>query len=89
LDEKVNVWLYNFCILVFNFFLLHFSDLEGYIEVTDFGETVKHRLKFSENKSLTHMGEWWDQVPLLCPNPEIPDGRPVEEVMSSTPVASD
>ena len=33
------------------------------------------------------MGEWWDQVPLLCPNPEITDGRPVEDVMSSTPVA--
>ena len=72
----------------FLIFPLHSSNLEGYIEVTDFGETVKHRLKFSENKSLTHMGEWWDQVPLLCPNPEIPDGRPVEEVMSSTPVAS-
>ena len=67
---------------------MHFSNLEGYIEVTDFGETVKHKLKFSENKSLTHMGEWWDQVPLLCPNPEFPDGRPLEEVMSSTPVAS-
>ena len=33
------------------------------------------------------MGEWWDQVPLLCPNPEIADGRPVEDAMSSTPVA--
>ena len=33
------------------------------------------------------MGEWWDQVPLLCPNPGITDGRPVEDAMSSTPVA--